>query len=199
MKTAFVPLIPTPEVVRRYLAKWDGLENYKYQEKSLNLLFQQFSPSNRRLDHVLLKVSALNDFYSTNIYDTFTVARHIRSLGMDRRLREGDPTLVNDVALIENNGKTRNHYSFVSKYCNHHNPEPYPIFDSFVEKMLWHYSKVDGFLKFRRGALRDYKEFVGIIMQFRKSYGLGRFSLRQIDIFLWLCGKECFPNNYSKA
>jgi hypothetical protein len=45
--------------------------------------------------------------------------------------------------------------------------------------------------------IRD-ESFVQIIMAFQKFYGLGNFSLRQIDIFLWLAGKEIFPRTYSK-
>ena len=32
------------------------------------------------------------------------------------------------------NGKKKNLYSFASKYCSHHNPEAYPIYDSYVDE-----------------------------------------------------------------
>lgn len=59
------------------------MNNYAFKERSLALLFQNFCPNNRVLEHVLLKISALNDFYSTNIFNTYAVARHIVSLDID--------------------------------------------------------------------------------------------------------------------
>jgi hypothetical protein len=59
--------------VRHYLDKWDALENYTLQENALKKLFFQTYPQNTDIDDVLIKVSALNDFYSTNIFSVFTV------------------------------------------------------------------------------------------------------------------------------
>ena len=81
------PSLPTPDYLSSYLQRWEGLENYRLQEQSLALLFKEFCPSNSVLEQVLLKVSALNDFYSTNIFDTFSVAKHIRELNIESRLR----------------------------------------------------------------------------------------------------------------
>ena len=64
--------------------------------------------------------------------------------------------------------------------------------------MLLYYASVDRFADFNKGDLKDYPQFVRIISEFRKHYGLDRFSLRQVDVFLWLAGKECFPRMYGK-
>src|SRR2546423_772464 len=71
------PPEPSEPVISSYLAKWRMLENYRLQESSLSELFNKFCPQNTSIEHVLLKVSALNDFYSTNIFDTYSVARRI--------------------------------------------------------------------------------------------------------------------------
>ena len=168
------------------------------QEQSLGLLFQTFCPSNTVLEHILLKVTALNAFYSTNILSTFPVAKHIQKLEIDGRLLAGDKGLVNDLARVTIAGSPKNFYSFASKYCNHHVPESFPIYDSFVEKMLIHYSSVDRFAFFTREDLKNYKDFVVVITNFRRFYNLNSFTLRQIDIYLWLAGKDCFPRNYGK-
>jgi hypothetical protein len=34
-----------------------------------------------------------------------------------------------------------NFYSFATKYCSHHKPEMYPIYDSYVDKMLGYFKK----------------------------------------------------------
>jgi hypothetical protein len=113
-------------------------------------------------------------------------------------LKRHDRSLVNELALITIKGKRKNFYSFASKYCSHHVPEIFPIYDSFVEKMLLHYASADGFVLFKKTDLKQYDSFVQIIMAFQKFYGLGKFSLRQIDVFLWLAGKEFFPRAYPK-
>jgi hypothetical protein len=185
---------PTPKSVTRRLNEWPTLAagKYKLQEECLNRLFQDLCPRNDDAHSVLLKVSALNDFYSTNIFDTHAVARHILAIDASTRIAEGDPALVNELALVPFRGGQRNFYSFASKYCNHHNPEPFPIYDQYVDKMLNHFRRVDGFAKFRSQDLKQYVDFVHFIRAFRSFYSLDEFSLRQIDIYLWIAGKEVF-------
>jgi hypothetical protein len=62
------PITPSPSLISEYLGRWEQLENYKLQQASLGLLFHNLCPENKKIEHVLLKVSALNDFYSTNIF-----------------------------------------------------------------------------------------------------------------------------------
>ena len=47
----------------------------------------------------------------------------------------------------------------------------------------------------RNAELQKYSRFVEIIHAFREHYSLGRFSLRQIDIYLWLAGKDAFKKS----
>ena len=187
---------PNPAMILEYLHRWDKLENYTLQEASLGLLFNELCPKNQRIEHVLLKVSALNDFYSTHIFDTFTVAKHILNSCIDKYLENDDYEIVNKIATITIKGKTKNFYSFASKYCSHHKPEIFTIYDSFVEKVLLHYMRHDNFYGFAQDDLKKYSQFIQIIKKFQQHYGLEEFSLRQIDIFLWLAGKEFFPKNY---
>lgn len=193
------PSVPSPDDVLRYLEQWQRLENYRLQEQSLSLLFKDFCPANVQIEHVLLKVSALNDFYSTRILNPYAVAKHIHRLDIDARLNVGDLSLVNELALVTFGEKRINFYSFASKYCSHHFPVRFPIFDSYVVKMLMYYRRADAFSKFRLADLKNYERFVGIIREFQEHYGLCQFSLRQIDIFLWLAGKESFPRVYNGA
>ena len=183
---------PTVESVNDCLQKWGTLEKYKLQEECLDLLFRELCPWNDEITSVLLKVSALNDFYSTNIFDTHSVAKHIVAIDASERILEGDATLVNELALIEVGGKRRNFYSFATKYCNHHNREAFPIYDRYVDKMLKHFRRVDSFAEFRPEDLKSYVSFVNIIRTFRSSYSLDQFSLREIDIYLWIAGKQAF-------
>jgi len=62
--------------------------------------------------------------------------------------------------------------------------------------MLLHYAGTDHFAKFRKADLKTYGTFVQVITEFRSYYALEAFTLRQLDIFLWLAGKQSFPRNY---
>ena len=187
---------PTKTEVEKYLNKWKSLENYVLQEKSLDKLFFYTYPNNNDIAEILVKCSSLNDFYSTNIFSIFPVAKHILDLNIDERLRSGDAELVNDIAKISIGGKERTFYSFATKYCSHHFPNDFPIYDSFVEKVLLHFKKADGFVEFSKDDLKTYKKFKEILFLFKKHYGIDEYSLKDIDRYLWLLGKDYFPRKY---
>ncbi|WP_407309964.1 hypothetical protein [Desulfosporosinus sp. SB140] len=189
---------PSIEQVEFYLAKWDGLENYHLQEDALNKLFFELCPKNTNIIDVLLKASTLNDFYSTNIFSIYPVAKHICALGIDARLKAGDVTLVGDIQHITISDTEKNFYSFASKYCSHHNPLDYPIYDSYVDEVLRYFRNRDSFSDFHDGDLKDYVKFKGILIDFRAFYDLVKYNLKQIDQYVWLLGKDYFPKNYGK-
>ena len=191
-------IIPKPSVgeLEKYLKSWKDLKNYKLQEDALDKLFFELLPSNEEISDILLKVATLNDFYSTNIFSVYPVAEHILSLKIDERLRQGDVTLVNEIQNVTINGVARKFYSFSTKYCSHHNPKEYPIYDRYVEKVLKYFRKTDKFSKFKNADLKDYQKFKNIIIAFREYYGLEEYNFKEIDQYLWQLGKEYFPNKY---
>jgi len=191
--------VPTPSVeeVQSYLDLWDKLENYTLQENALNKLFLTVYPTNTEINDILIKVASLNDFYSTNIFSPFKMAKHILELKIDDRLRAGDLTLINDIALLETKaGKTVSMYSFASKYCSHHFPDVYPIYDSYVDDILRHFKYVDRFYEFDKADLKDYPKFLNVILQFQKYYKIEKFNIKKIDRYLWQVGKKHFPRTY---
>ena len=190
--------VPTHEQVEFYLNKWMALENYQLQENALDKLFLELCPMNTDISDILLKVSTLNDFYSTNIFSVYSVAKHILSLNIDERLRAGDVRLVEDIKRVTINGKERIFYSFASKYCSHHNPTAYPIYDSYVDKVLRYYRKRDAFSVFVGENLKSYVQFKDILIAFQKHYGLEDYNLKLIDKYLWLLGKDYFRKKYGK-
>lgn len=187
---------PSKKEVDRYLKKWDSLENYVLQEDSLNKLFFKTYPKNDDINDILIKASSLNDFYSTNIFSIFPVAKHILKLDIDARLEKGDTTLVNDIAKLKINGVDKNFYSFATKYCSHHFPEVFPIYDSFVEKCLMYFYKKDKFYNFKKEDLKDYTKFKNILIYFKKYYNIDNYNLKDIDRYLWQLGKDYFPKKY---
>lgn len=186
---------PSKNEVIKYLNLWDSLENYVLQENSLDKLFFKTYPNNIDINDILIKTSSLNDFYSTNIFSVFSIAKHILELNIDERLKSGDETLVDDIARVTINGKKK-FYSFASKYCSHHYPTAFPIYDSYVEKVLMHFQKKDNFSNFKKNDLKNYKKFKSVLVDFKKYYDIDQYNLKDIDRYLWQLGKEYFPKNY---
>ena len=188
---------PNKQIIKEYLVKWDNLEDhYIWQESSLDKLFHETYKYNTDLNEILIKCSCLNDFYSTNIFLIYPVAKNIHELNIDERLNKGDSSLVNDIAHVKINGVKKTFYSFASKYCSHHNNIEFPIYDYFVDKMLWYFKKKDNFYCFEKEDLKDYVKFKNILIEFKKYYDIDEFNLRDIDKYLWIAGKEYFPKKY---
>lgn len=187
---------PSEEQVKKYIKHWNNLDNYIAQEKALNILFS-YLPHNKKIEDVLLKVCCLNRFYSTNIFDVYTVSKHIVSLNIDGRLKKKDLSVVKDIANVEmKNGKIKNFYSFATKYCSHHFERDFPIYDSYVDKMLTKINKQEHFSDFNKADLKTYENYYKVLIDFRNHFNLGKFSLKQLDMYLWRAGEELFPKNY---
>lgn len=184
---------PSSKEIEYYMRKWDSQENYVHQEKALDKLFFKLCPENKDINDVLLKTVALNDFYSTQIFSVYTVANHIITISnIDKRIKDGDETLVEEIQTVTINGKEKSFYSFATKYCSHHNPSAFPIYDSYVSDMLYFFSKRDNFFKFTKVSLRNYRIFKKTISSFMNFYSLNQYSVKDIDKYLWQIGKENF-------
>jgi hypothetical protein len=97
----------------------------------------------------------------------------------------GDVTLVNDIAKVTmDNGVVRNFYSFATKYCSHHKPLDFPIYDSYVDRLLCYFRDVDWFYKFGNDDLKDCVKFKNILLKFSKFYDLELYNLKDIDKYL---------------
>jgi hypothetical protein len=195
-KSGDVIINPSSNEVKKYLLNWDNLENYFLQEEALDKLFLKTYPQNNILADILIKVCSLNDFYSTNILSPFKVAKHIKELNIDEHLKNDDLDIVNKIAQVNVGDRKINFYSFATKYCSHHKPIVYPIYDYYVEKMLCFFRKENKFYQFRNEDLKDYIKFKNILNEFRKYYKLERYDLKEIDKYLWQAGKKYFPRSY---
>ena len=74
----------------------------------------------------------------------------------------------------------------------------FPIYDSYVEKVLVYFEKKDKFGKFKTADLKDYEKFKSVLISFRNYYGLDQYNLKQIDKYIWQLRKKYFPKNYKK-
>lgn len=191
----------TQKDIKKYLDKWNNTEEYTMQEQALQTLFHNKCKNHLSADDLLIKCSTLNDFYSTNIFKVYYVVLHYLGIkNLAERLDAGDIALVEDLRKVdvpkrnENDEivewRTIDYYSFATKFCSHHNPKAFPIYDSNVEYALKVFRDRDNRLKFANSDLRDYKKFVGIVDDFRTAYGLNDYCFKDIDRYLWQLGKE---------
>lgn len=184
---------PSPIECQKYLAraKLPENEHYTVQGNATEKLFSLF-PKNTNLEEVILKVAVLNKFYSTNIQDTFTVAKTICSLkDIDSKLKSGDFSVVNEIAdAVRETKIKRRVYVFSSKYCAIHKLSVFPIFDNEAGNALLSLNKKYHFADFTKSTLRNYPDYVKLYRTFIKTFGLEQFSLREIDLYLWNLGKE---------
>jgi hypothetical protein len=194
-KSIRLPLL-TSDLVASYVHKFDSSQ--ATVEQALTKLFALF-PANDNPTEVLIKVVALNDLYRTGILATAQVADHIFRLDIDAAIKDGKPEAVHRIARVQLDKGTRNNYSFATKYCAWHNSDSYPIYDGFVSQMLWEYRKQDHFDKFDRQDLGQYERFKNVLLRFRSHYQLESFSVKDIDKFLWLAGKEHSPAPWQKS
>ncbi|HHF1395127.1 TPA: hypothetical protein ACPI39_000797, partial [Haemophilus influenzae] len=95
------------------------------------------------IEPVLDNINIPNNVYSTNIFAIHYVAKHILGIkDLDKRLKFGDIELVRELGEVTIGGKEKYFYSFATKYCSHHNPIAFPIYDSYVEQVLLYFNKV---------------------------------------------------------
>jgi hypothetical protein len=186
---------PSADDIRQANAEFDSENEILIIEEALQELFGQY-PRNTEPAQALLKVTALNTLYSTqiplyrkNTPTIFDVAEHIVTLGIDSNLERGDEGLVNRLAKTEVPRKrTFYYYSFATKYCSWHNPNTYPIFDSRVYTYLCHLVNCSCLERFRQNDMLDYPKFKKVIEEFQVRNQLGGFTFKEIDKFLYLQG-----------
>jgi hypothetical protein len=129
----------------------------------------------------------------------YPVAKHIVNLHIDERLKAGDTSLVNDIASVKwGDGTEKNFYSFATKYCSHHQPLKYAIYDSYVDKVLNYFRRKDSFSSFSDSELKNYKVFSRVLKEFQAFYHLEQYDLKELDRYLWQLGKDKFPKKYYK-
>lgn len=185
---------PTIERIEKQIVKFNDkngpFNKYAIAESILNEIFSK-NKKNTELETVWMKVSLLNDYYSTVVFDTFSLAKHIINMKIDEPLQNGDLNVVNRIGQLIN---VRNFYSFATKYCSFHEPEKYAIYDNLVARLLGKYNKAFPFYKekFRINDLRNYILYIDVIKSFSNHFGLSEYSLKDLDKYLWITAKEYF-------
>ena len=182
---------------------YQGMNVYELKWKILDILFRQY-PANTILEEVYLKADTLNRYYSTNIFSILPMAKGIIHIpDIDRRLQNGDPTLVKDNTRPDNDIATiipgHTNYSFATKYCACHNPAAYPIYDNivadfFVEAIKSKHLACSAIIglsvsQIRNRMKNDYVFYKDIYTAFMQQYNLTTLTFREVDWYIWTAGK----------
>ena len=185
---------PTEKLIDNYLNVFEHDERYSYADNAIKKLVEKF-PFNNDLESIILKISTINDLYSTNIFSTFNLAKHIFTQGFDCAINSKDYSIVNRIALghgikSSKTNKEFNFYSFATKYCSWHDQNSFPLFDKNILLTLSLYNK-----QYQYNVNNDFKNYnnlVKTIQVFIKEHKLEMYSLKEIDKFLWYLGKDYF-------
>ena len=160
---------------------------------------------------------------SLNNIHLVALARYIQSLDIDSKLanNNGKPNfdLINDIAYKRDSDfvkfpvkKTKNSYkeemnglySFATKYCAWHEPDIYPIVDSYTKGVLYRiYHDNECFrnhieehnpqiTKLTQNSLNDYRNYYSVYTGLRDYLEKLNIviSFKDLDIFLWSYGEK---------
>lgn len=201
--------LPSNTEVNKFLRIWDLLDDYVTHEISLTSIFKTY-PLNTELSEVLIKSTLLNTFYSAGVktIDLIKVVSTIIDCNIDEDLQRGSWDAVYKLLAGFKKAKISNYYSFATKYCNWHNHVKYPIYDSFVDDVVWEFKK-NGLINNikHRNQLSDYKIFGDCLHEIYETYSLSSaetifkdkptINYKIIDKYLWLLGKLNFGKDSS--
>lgn len=184
---------PRREEVEEVINKAKELENFNLTDQTI-IPYVKANKSNKEATAVATKVALINSFYNTNIYASLDMAKRIVNLAKEKQL--DDLILIGDLRAVGliSKFKGRTFLSFASKYCHFHNSDAYPMLDKFVVGLL---KEINGKerklgvensnLQKQKNDLKKYEEFYRAIMNLKGH--IGRISLKDLDVFLWLCGQ----------
>jgi hypothetical protein len=165
-------------------------DRYPFADKILKI---EFENSKNDLAQIYKKVILLNSLYSTNIYATFDVALNISNIeNFSIRAKNGDLELVEEIRKNRIAETDKDFYSFATKYCHHHNPKAFPIYDSFVENSIIYYlSEFDPETRVHRTRMKRYDYFKQQIDKLAAIWHLPKSYLyTKLDKYLWKKGKK---------
>ena len=175
---------PSKKDAEWFIANWKDEGKFSAPVKVMFNLCKTY-PKNDNLEEVLLKCATINAFSSTNVLDLYSMAKHIVDMHIDEKLNSNNYSIIKDLSEVIIGGKSRKFYSFATKYCHYHNPEFFPIYDSYVAKVLCSFPE---FKIIKIKELREYQTFVDTLNEFRHYYGLN-LTYINLDKYLWRLGR----------
>ena len=130
--------VPSPEQLAAADRIYGLAVEWQQIDRALYLLAERVGGYSS--EAVLLKATAINSLYSTNVYAIVRVAEFMAGVLSKEALDEAGPELVEKLANVPKGGsekKARRRHSFASKFAHFFiNPNRFPILDRFTEEMV---------------------------------------------------------------
>ena len=182
---------PSKEEMERVQAQFGSAPEYSHyhdEEDAIQKAIKSFEGQNDILN-VLNKCALINTFYSTSIKTKFlsVIANEVASNSKaGKKFRESlakkSISAVQDLTDLITGVTNISSYSFASKYCSFHNPDVYPIYDSYVSHAITYLNpKIND---------KVYPDFVDEIKKWAKKCKTTDF--KGFDHYLWIRGKEIY-------
>ena len=158
-------------------------------------------PENTDIEIVAMKIGLIDITNSTHIsqhkskINAYDLAKHIISIpNIDERIKNGDPSVVNEIAKC--NGKI-NLFSFASKYCCYHNHDIYEHDDySILDTVLAQYLPLYFKGKVKKAHIEKwrqnfmYEKYNEFITQMLDELNITtEFRRRKFDHFIWFLNR----------
>jgi hypothetical protein len=160
------------------------LEQWQLGDGALASLAKQY-PTFALLE-TLLKASAVNALYGTNVLAIHHVTVYLTTVLQRANRSSAGPELVESLAVPPPiNGKTHRHHGFASKFAHFFiSAERFPIMDSYVIKMM----------KLHLGSKRTCRDVQNPYVAFCANHSALKEELgfaitnQELDHYLWLAG-----------
>lgn len=175
--------------LKKYIDIFTSEEMYFVNDTRNIGLFKKY-PLNTNADDIRIKLSAINDFdigQNGLMEDTVT---HIINLKIDARIKQGDLSVVEDLAHIASTGKIFHLLHFASVFCNFHRPETFPVYS---EQHIGFYKKyiTANNLPLDPEKINTYDVFSKALNDLVQRLGLqGKMNYLQLRKFGWLYAEK---------
>ena len=178
--------IPTDDVIRSVLERYKKTERFT-EEKEIIAFFKQ-NHRNDNMKDVMLKATALRGFMRRpGMYLNYATHYILSDKAFDRKLQRGVMSIVD--AMTASSRARWKYCDFASKYCAFHQPELYLYSDWSL--VLQNYDQLDHFMQGKRFSLStSYSVYLKPFLIFREYYGLQKYSLSDLQHFLWQLRNE---------
>lgn len=191
---------PSTEEVESLLMTYyddDYYRKFRNEATTLQYLYQTYR-GNHHLNQVHIKVAVLDDFFRYHLSHTYQLSQHITDLNLDDRLSNGDQNLIADICNVPYDvpqDEKERLYSFVTRYCNQHKAQLFPIYDHYSAACMEQYvsedlhGKLDG-KSINTDELKDYPIFCAVVGSFLKDYNLKCGTRGLFHYFLAHCEEK---------
>jgi len=175
-----VPL--TPKQIQIAGELHDTLEQWRLSDNALRRLHRALPEFDE--EACLLKSVAVNQLYGTQVLAIIPMAKNVQRVLSEPGATEKGTDLVDQIATLKLNDKTRHCTSFAAKFCHFFVDENgFPIYDDAAKQAI----KLHLGDRYSSDNSKPYATFCDNFGRLRAAIGF-RGSPRAMDCYLWIVG-----------